>query len=524
MDQKKKPATSSLRDEMFKEQKKQEAIIDDSALRWVYENVIPLNEKINRNAINRLINSISKFETTFGPYKSSIPSLAGILDSAEDNLNSVLTGRAGDKRAGDMLEYLSYIYNVFSGFFAKDLPLLMKTKIFAAPKEMSGMRMDSISLPGFKADTVRKALAHAITPSAEDKKLMSKILRSKNMPKMDAQKIAKEMMALSFNDLMKLTEVGRVPVVATGAPNQGKVEEPAEIVDESAGSMISEASMDDVGDMLKNLFQAVSKAGLAPLAGTIADLQSKLLEFMNSTAGEQMKGTLAQATGKSGALADLFKTPGGKLVKQGNMAIEVFTALGNAWPKVERFLQNTDATDADMANFKGIITKEISGGFFKKAAQAFGVTTQPYPGLETQTIVDSLTDSTLQTEQAEPEIVNPNAAQPNASDPNAVPDHAGSGVEKLKVAMTALHQFAQSKASSSPTSASTSAQTAQQGGTQTGGTTGTDGTAVSGNELVGGQAVTDIMKAAKLTDSTENRQVIDQVLVGLQKAGYKVGK
>ena len=218
---------SKLREEYRRQQELKNEAVNDAAFQWVQENVVLINEKINRSAVNRLINSIQKFENTFGPYKGRIPAIASILDGAEENLQSVITGRAGDKRASDMLEYLSYVYNTFSTFFGKDLPILLKTKTFSIPRNHRDIRLDSLRDPegSFKADVARKAFAHAINPTAEEKKLIGKILKSKNMPKMDAKKIAQQLMTLSFGDLEELTGIGRVPLVAT---QDSPVEECAE--------------------------------------------------------------------------------------------------------------------------------------------------------------------------------------------------------------------------------------------------------------------------------------------------------
>ena len=225
---------SKLREEYRKEQKLKTEIVGNAAISWVENNVVLINEKINRNAVNRLINSIQKFESAFGPYKSRIPAIASILDGAEENLQNVITGRAGDQRAADMLEYLSYVYNAFSTFFSKDLPILLKTKTFKVPRENKNVRLDSISDPDnqFKAEIVQKAFAHGIKPTKNELKLIGKILKSKNMPKLNAEQIAKELLSLSYTDLEGLTEVGKVPLVATPSdsnpePKEDEIEKKA---------------------------------------------------------------------------------------------------------------------------------------------------------------------------------------------------------------------------------------------------------------------------------------------------------
>lgn len=126
--------TTNIRKAYTSHKEQQEKIIDEASKLWVENNVILITEKINRNNVNRLISSITKFEETFGPYRNSIPSLTTVLDGAEHQLQLVLTGKAGDKRSSDLLEYLSFVYNVFSSFFSKDLPILLKTKVFSGAR------------------------------------------------------------------------------------------------------------------------------------------------------------------------------------------------------------------------------------------------------------------------------------------------------------------------------------------------------------------------------------------------------
>lgn len=290
---------SQLRQEFKKAQQKKDEVVSEAALYWLKENVIVINEKINRSSVNRLISSINKFENTFGPYKSRIPEIAKILDGAESNLQSVLTGRAGDKRASDMLEYLSFVYNVFSTFFSKDLPVIMTTKLFAAPKMQPEVRLDSISDPegAYNPEMIRKALAHGINPSSQERKLMSKILRIRNMSKLDGKKIARQLMSLSYNDLQDLTNVGKVPLVTTP-----KTEE--ELSEGKAPSSLNEQQFDQqkaqaLNQKIKQLIDAVKpKAGQMPK--TVAALQRASKEMIGAQAQEKpgLFGRAGQAAKK----------------------------------------------------------------------------------------------------------------------------------------------------------------------------------------------------------------------------------
>jgi hypothetical protein len=262
---------SNLREEFQNHKSQKASIVEDAAFRWVQDNVVVINEKINRTSINRLISSIDKFEETFGPYKGRVPSIASILDGAEENLQQVLTGKAGDKRTSEMLEYLSYVYNVFSTFFSKDLPVILKTKIFKAASESPGTRLDSLTVSedggvNFSADVAQKALAHAVCPSPEEMKLIGKILKTKSMPKIDSKKIASELMSLSYEDLKDLTNMHKVPLVTTPKDPSPVVEEQKKKLTEA----VDQKKLDTLNSRITGLVNA-----LKPLSSAMPQTSQK---------------------------------------------------------------------------------------------------------------------------------------------------------------------------------------------------------------------------------------------------------
>lgn len=525
----------SLREEYTQKQQANQVMVEEAAYRWLEENVIYINEKINRNSVNRLISSISKFEETFGPYRDKIPSLTSVLEGAEDNLQQVLTGKASDKRASDLLEYLSFVYNVFSGFFAKDLPVVLKTRVFAIPRENPSVRLDSLSGgSGFDASIAAKTFSNALKPSDDEVKLLGKVLKSKALPKLDYNKVAMEMLGLSYNDLVELTNVSRTPLVTTPALEEDVAineEGTKEVLEEQGGA----AGADDLataGQRVAQLKQIATKAGLnASLSGAISKLHGDIIKFEGSDLGSKFKAQFDQLKGvaaseSKSSLADLFKTPGGKLLKQANMAIELFTAIGNAYPNMKDILDKEDITDADLNNLRAILTKKVGGGILKRAAQAFNVTTQPYPGLDPESVVYALVTAE-----------NDHLA-PSDSDQNTRDNEASQALEKLRTSMMALNQFAKSSggqgtATTAPTAGTqASANTDTSGGSSTQPTQGSNtgnkgtspqdsGTAVSNSE--GGPDNEIIDKTLKAIGKDKNQQARKQLvsaIAALKKAGY----
>lgn len=549
---------SQLRKEYSKSKSKKEEIVSEAALNWLAENVIIINEALDRKSVKRLISSIQKFEDTFGPFSDQVPSIKLHLDAAETGLELVITGRSSERKTSNLLKQMSYLYSALSGFFAKDLPILLKSRFFRAAKEQPDQRMDmlpSASPGGHKHNPkiIQDAIATALRPSKEEKKLLGKMYRSTKLPELEPRKIARELMSLTYSDLESLTKIGKVPMVATPedmeepevSETPGAEGTEQEVATESVfrrsdqlltESILSEASIREVGPILQQLTAIVKNAGLSDLQKPLNDLYTQLTQFLSSNAGSKVKQAISQAGAKGGSIADIFKTPGGKLLKQANMAIETLKGLGQAWPEIQPFTQKPEISDKDILNIKQLITKQVSGGFFKKAAQAFGVTTRPFPGLEPESIVDALTKSTLGEGYMrfnagvvlERRLKEQEDTQGGLADLEApTGDEAKQGVEKLAKAMTSLHQFAtgaSKTANTAGTKASTTAkQTQQTQNTQSTASTETAGTGpTSGKEVAAGQQ--DNVSALKQSfpQLTDNQYAA--LATGLDGAGFKIVK
>jgi len=514
---------SNLRQQFDKEKAQKEKVITEAALSWLDDNVIIINEKINRNSVNKLVSSIAKFESTFSPFKQKVPTITAIVDGAEENLQQVLMGKAGDKRTSEVLEYLSYVYNAFSSFFSRDLPIMLKARMFQLAVQNPDVRLDSLTSGGFNAEAAQKTFAHGLTPSDDELKLIGKILKTKAIPKFDTSKIASELMALSYNDLMELTSVGKVPLATTPKT----IGEEDVIVTESMVqqyvSVLTEASNKEIGQKLSQLKQIITKTGLQTLSGPVNKLHSALLAYQGTPEGKQLSQQLSQKVDIK-QLGNLFKTPGGKLTKQANMAIELFNSLGKAWPEIKDLADKEDATEQDVQSIKNILTKAVSGGLFKKAAQAAGISTPPYPGLEPAAVVDALTSSTLATEGIVREQETP-----------APDNNVAAQLAKLKTVMGAINQFSNGATSKTTTGAAptTGSQAAPGQNQASAGTTGTQAATVNGEKPIAGGdqesgtedelAARAAMTALGATKDSTKKQ-IKQVIQGLKKAGYTIKK
>lgn len=412
---------SNLRQAYFAQKTRQDQIITEAATEWLKSNVILINEKIDRKTVNRLIDSIQKFEDTFGPFKEKLPAIAEHLNMAEKALNLVITGKVSNRKTANLLEQLTYLYASFSNFFTRDLPILLKTRLFRLAKDNPEALLNSIE--GFDPQTAQEAIVNALKPSVEEKQLLGKIYRGGTLPKMNAKEIARQMLNLTYTDLEELSKIGKVPMAVAdtgggmggemtagmGMPEGVVIEETGEkfinedvaeaIIKKTSEKMmldeqvllevklLLEANLQEIQPKIDALKQLVANTEvLQPLAQPINDLQSKLLQVLNDG---DVKSYIAQITSGKGKLGDLFKSPKGKILAQANLAIETMNNVAKAWAQIAPSLEKETVTGADIANVKGILAKNIKGGLVQKLKSLFsGVT--PFPKLSPDDILNVL--------------------------------------------------------------------------------------------------------------------------------------
>lgn len=235
---------SQLRKEYKEFKQIQKQYFKEAAEQWTEENIILINERIDRNAIWRLNSAIQRFDKKFGPYKEKLPAIAEILRKAEEGLQNVITGKLGKRSIAHMLQRMSIIYNIFSNFFGGDLAALLKTPAFRRALEKPDARLDEIAEEGHDLKEVRRALAAALKPNEQERILMRKVYKTFDMPTLDWNLAAKELSCLSSNGLKELAGIQRTPIVVVdeNQESSGGLDETAdEGVDEGIGSALKTA-------------------------------------------------------------------------------------------------------------------------------------------------------------------------------------------------------------------------------------------------------------------------------------------
>lgn len=390
-----KSTTSELRKEYLLKKKHNDIIVEKAAFAWVEKNVVLITEKMDRRTIKRLIDSIVKFDEKFTTIKDKIPSVAKILDDAETSLNLVLAGKTSDSRAEDVLKHLSIIYTLLSDFFAGDLPVLLRAPMFKVARENPKLRLDSISVPGHNPSMIAETIEKALRPSKDEIKLLSKVYRGVSLPSLNATAAANEMLSLTLEELTSLTQINRIPMVATepSAP-KSEVEEP--VITESVGEqtllesiILSEQEGVDKLEILIGNIDKVKKIIDSDknlkdkLSGTYEKLRSAALAAYNDKSFKESFKELLNTD-----VRNLTKSPQGKIIAQAEMAVNTFKSLGGLAPTIEKMVDKDQITDEDVKLVRDELQKALKGGVLQRTLSV--LKTQPFPGLDSESIINAL--------------------------------------------------------------------------------------------------------------------------------------
>jgi hypothetical protein len=386
-------ASTEIRKEYSELKKHKAIIVEKSAYAWVEKNVVLITERMERKTIKRLIDSILKFDEKFSTVKDKIPSVGKILDNAETSLNLVLSGKTSDSRAEDVLKHLSIIYTLLSDFFASDLPVLVRAPMFKFAKENPKLRLDSISVPGHNPKMLASAFEMALRPSKDEIKLLSKVYRGVALPSLNATAASNELLALTFEELLELSQIGRVPMVATEPSIPSKPEESlplTETINEATfleNIILSEQEgVDKLQTLIQNIDQVKKMIDSDPnlkakLSGAYEKMRSAAISASNNNEFTQFFRGLKRP-------GDLTKSPQGKTIAQAEMAVNTFKSLGTLAPTVQKMVDKDEITDEDVKLVRGALQKALKGGMLQRALDVFK--TQPFPGLDGDSIINAM--------------------------------------------------------------------------------------------------------------------------------------
>jgi hypothetical protein len=176
------------------------------------ESQILIAEKLDTATISRIVDSMNSVEEALSSVIGKLPSLKAGLDKAEDELVTLVSGKAGNnpKKTGKMLVKALSFYQNLSSFLRQDLPVLLKSRIVASAKANPDQPVGPRIAPAFLQ-------ALKINWGNRTGGFFKKLLAGSDVPYINNNSFAQELSNLSFNELLELTKVGQTPAVATQA-------------------------------------------------------------------------------------------------------------------------------------------------------------------------------------------------------------------------------------------------------------------------------------------------------------------
>ena len=351
---------SQLRKEYKEFKQFQEDIFKEAAEAWTEENVILINERLNRNAIYRLNSAIERFDNKFGPYKDKLPAIADILNNAENGLHLVITGKVGSRTTAQMLQRMSIMYNILSNFFSGDLGALLKTPAFRVAHEQADEKIDKIVDRGHDVKAIRRTLASALKPNDQERMLFRRAYKSFDMPSLDWNMAAKQLSCLSCNELQELAGIQKVPmVVVDEQPNvetNDDLEEArrggssqigttaTKIASNVGGAVVGGAVAGTVigGKALAKRFSGPTQKDLSSMNIYLNAIKNVLPvdqpEFASAKQGlDKLIANIKKA--ETGAKVNFdqnwLRNPTAIAISQGKQLIDIFEKLGASWNSIK---------------------------------------------------------------------------------------------------------------------------------------------------------------------------------------------
>jgi hypothetical protein len=370
---------SQLRKEYKEFKQFQEDIFKEAAELWTEDNVILINERLNRNAIYRLNSTIERFDNKFGPYKDKLPAIADILNNAENGLHLVITGKVGSRTTAQMLQRMSIMYNILSNFFSGDLGALLKTPAFRIAHEQADEKLDKIVDRGHDVKAIRRTLASALKPNDQERLLFRRAYKSFDMPTLDWNMAAKQLCCLSVNELQDLAGIERVPMVVIDEPHEDTNTSGETGLDERTASNTAAAV---AGTVVGGGVAAAVGGGIAAgkaLAGRFKGPTPQDIAEMNKyfkrieTTIPDGEETAKLKNGLKTLEANIKKAEGGakfagwnplrnptqRAISQGKQIIDIFEKLGQAWTAA-RGKYKDPLEDDDIANIEKMLLTQVN--------------------------------------------------------------------------------------------------------------------------------------------------------------------
>lgn len=395
--------------------------------------LVLITERLNRSTVNRLNNSITRFDKKFSPYNEKLPAIAEIIKAAEDGLYLVLTGKMGSRNASKMLERMGIIHNILSDFFGRDLAMLLKMPYFKAAKLTPDIKLNELAVDDHNVKVIRRTFASALKPSELERKLFRKVFRNFEMPTLNWNEAAKQLVCLTYNELADLSDIERIPMIVADLKDKQEEEisgGDSEVLEETGleeyGRGYGQRASGAGGKLLGGLGKVAgttAKAGVATAAvgavgvGVAAGAAGKaiynrfksrsaemtkeidkLQSYVKDMPGfENVSGALSALRNQSkiasqakfstnGGIKGFLSHPSVVVMKQAVLATKAIEGVITAWNEHIKSTYSAGIKQEDLPLIKKELDNRIKGGVFSKIGK-FVAGVKPFPGLSADDII-----------------------------------------------------------------------------------------------------------------------------------------
>jgi hypothetical protein len=185
------------------------------------ESHVLILEKLDTQSIERVIDAMNAIEQGLAPFTAQVPAFKQALDAAEADLTSLVSGKAGNdpKKVNATLGKALALYQGLSEFFRQDLPVLMKSKLFAPAKAQGQTGKPMGAVPGLNVNNLTNAFVQALA-IRKTGGFLQKLITSSNLPYVDNKALAQQLVGLSYDNLVKLSGLSKMPALADQASIQ----------------------------------------------------------------------------------------------------------------------------------------------------------------------------------------------------------------------------------------------------------------------------------------------------------------
>jgi len=277
-----------LREEYKNFIKNKEKTLDEAVLLWLKENVILINENISDKEIQIFNNRLAALSNLVNKFNNKIPELNNLLVQAEKDVSDYLSGSVKEKFAHVYLLRLTYLSNIISKFFSKRIKNLVSSHLFSAPKKHGDVKLNVLSEPGYNPETIKTMFVNNLNSIINESNIMLKKFEKNEMPKIDTNLIASELLNLSFNELQELIGLEPVKIMTPEKTNEPAQE--TQVVAEET-QLLQEVDI-DLLNKVKIYNKAITTLKRTPgldkmpnLLKTVNDVDKKINSALSSKTG-----------------------------------------------------------------------------------------------------------------------------------------------------------------------------------------------------------------------------------------------